>query len=257
MNDTQSGGPMDAKAKLMQRIQKLMALGSRNHNPHEVGRALQLAQKLMRRHSITSQELGFADISERECRQVYSDARRIPAWLNALAVLVCMATGCRCWFGWYTVVARDNKHRQRRVVHFYGVRARPQVAEYVFTVLARQLRQATRQHMQTAYRLPRLKLQTKRNRADQFRQGWVAGVWEVLEAFNLPASESALLQQWLLQRCGGVELSEITTREAGRCRGDEQACRVGWFAGRRAELRRGVEGSAVPPLRLATGGEHD
>src|SRR5471030_2191640 len=150
------------KDKLLRRIRKLMALGTRNSNAHEAARALRLAQQLMQRHNLSEMDVTLSDISETECLQVYTDAVSIPGWLNALAAVVCMATGCRCWFSWYNTASRTGQSRRRRSLHFYGLNERPEVALYVFTVLSRQLRDATDFHMYSAYRLKRLKVQTKR-----------------------------------------------------------------------------------------------
>lgn len=243
---------MDAndKEKLLRRIRKLMALGSCNSNAHEAARALRLAQQLMQRHNLSEMDVTLSDISERECLQVYTDAVSIPGWLNALAAVVCMATGCRCWFGWYQTTTTGGRDRERRSLHFYGLNERPEVAQYIFMVLARQLKEATKDHMNSAYRLKRLKLQTKRNRADQFREGWVTGVWMVLEAFAPSDKESSLLRHWLSQRCGGGELSMISVREAGNCRGDSKARISGWLAGQRAELNHGLRGTKSAVLAI-------
>src|SRR5476649_2507146 len=139
--------------KLLRRIRKLMALGSRNNNGHEAARALRLAQVLMQRHNLSEEDITLSAIREIECRQVYTDAVSIPGWLNALAAVVCMATGCRCWFGWYQTTTTGGREREHRSLHFYGLNERPEVAQYIFMVLARQLKEATKEHMNTAYRL--------------------------------------------------------------------------------------------------------
>lgn len=238
------------KDKLLRRIRKLMALGTRNSNAHEAARALRLAQRLMQSHNLSEIDVTLSDIGERECLQVYTDAVSIPGWLNALAAVVCMATGCRCWFGWYQTTTAGGRKRERRSLHFYGLNERPEVAQYIFMVLARQLKNATKEHMTSAYRLKRLKLQTKRNRADQFREGWVTGVWMVLEAFAPSDKESGLLRRWLSQRYGSGELSAISVRDAKNCRGDPKARLSGWLAGQRAELNQGLRGKTRVVLAI-------
>lgn len=234
---------MADRTRLMARIRRLMALGTRNSNVHEAARAQRLAQKLMRRNNISVADLSRSTIKESSCRQLYSDAEKIPEWLNALASVICMTTGCRCWFGWY---ARESKARdgirsvkRRRSVHFYGFNERPEIAAYVFTVLLRQLRAKTEEHM-SGQRRGRIKLQTLRNRADQFRIGWVTGVWQVLEAFTVSEEERTVLQGWLQQRFKTSELSSTSVREAGRCRGHEKARLAGLISGRQAELHHGL-----------------
>jgi hypothetical protein len=248
---------MDANGKLLQRIRKLMALGSRNDNAHEAARALRLAQKLMQRHNLSETDVNLSAIRETECRQVYCDAVNIPGWLNALAAVVCMATGCRCWFNGYQAITREGNHRYRRSVHFYGLHERPEVASYVFTVLSRQLKTAAQEHMKTAYRLSRLKLQTKRNRADQFREGWVSGVWVVLGSFAPSDKEVEVLKHWLSQRCGNNELADVNVRDAGRCRGDSNARLSSWLAGQHAKLSHGLNDAQSTTLALTGGGDDE
>ncbi|WJV63457.1 DUF2786 domain-containing protein [Pectobacteriaceae bacterium CE70] len=243
--------------KMLRRIRKLMALGTRNNNAYEAARAVRLAQVLMQRHNLSQDDVAVCAVQEAVSYQVYTDAISIPGWLNALAAVVCMATGCRCWFSWYRTVTRVGRQRDRRSLHFYGLNERPDVALYVFTVLSRQLKNATTCHMRSAYQLKRLKLRTKRNRADQFREGWVVGVWNVLEPFAPTEKESGVLRNWLTQRCGPA-LSNVNVREARRCRGDSNARISGWLAGRRAELNKGIYGQASTASMLSltvSGGE--
>ncbi|WP_431022245.1 DUF2786 domain-containing protein [Erwinia rhapontici] len=246
--------------KLLSRIRKLMALGTRNNNAYEAARAVRLAQVLMQRHNLSPDDVAISAVNETVSYQLYTDAINIPGWLNALAAVVCMATGCRCWFSWYHTTNKTGRHRARRSLHFYGLNERADVALYVFTVLSRQLRNATDLHMTTTYRLKRLKLQTKRNRADQFREGWVVGVWNVLEAFAPTEKESSILRHWLTKRCGSQSLSDINVREARSCRGDSKARLSGWKAGQRAELNHGINGQSFSASGLSlhvSGGKDD
>lgn len=245
---------MSDRERLLSRIRRLMALGSRNSNPHEAARALGLAQKLMLRHNIAPDDLSLKDIRESVCHHPGTDAQTIPAWLNALATVVCMATGCRCWFGWHVHTGLKGTRRIRRTLHFYGLHERPEVAAYVFTVLARQLRASTKAHMTKKGRPGRVRLQTRRNRADQFREGWVTGVWQVLKDFSPTPDEGQLLQRWLTQRLKNDALNAVTVREARTCRGDREARLAGWRAGKDARLHRGLSGAFSPDL-LTNGGE--
>lgn len=96
---------MPDKSKLTRRIRRLMALGTQNSNAHEAARAVALAQRLMRRHGLTDDQLAMTGISESVCEHLTSNAEKVPAWMSSLATVVCMATQCRCWFGWYGYVS--------------------------------------------------------------------------------------------------------------------------------------------------------
>lgn len=249
---------MSDKQRLLARIRRLMALGTRNSNLHEAARAVGLAQKLMQRHNLSLDDLKLTDVRESVCRQLWSDAEKIPAWLNALATVVCMTTGCRCWFSWYLHTSLNGTQKQRRSLHFYGLNERADVAAYVFTVLARQLRASTEKHMASHRgRRGRIKLQTLRTRADQYREGWVTGVWLVLQSFSPSIEETHLLQRWLSKRLNGGALESLAIRDAGTCRGDRAARIAGWLAGREAELNHGLAGSQALHQITAGGSNHD
>jgi hypothetical protein len=132
-----------------------------------------------------------------------------------------MATGCRCWFGWHVHVSPQGVSSVRRSLHFYGFSERPEVALYIYTVLQRQLRAATDAHM-SGYRTRRILLRTRRRRADQFREGWVSGVWQVLQSFApsgkrtpyCSAGWSGVMQasRWKIWRSGLQANAGVTER---------------------------------------------
>lgn len=247
---------MSDNAKVTARIRRLMALGTRNSNPHEAARAVALAQRLMQRHGLTPDLLSLSGVSEAVCHSLTSDAEKVPAWLNALATVVCRATGCRCWFGWHVHTSIQGVNRVRRSLHFYGFSERPEVALYIYTVLQRQLRVATDVQM-AGYRTRRILLRTRRRRADQFREGWVSGVWQVLQSFVPSDSENTVLQRWLAQRHASGTLTGLGVRAAGKCRGDSVARVAGFLAGRETELHHGLSGTQAPRQLTAGGPGHD
>lgn len=246
---------MPDKSKLTRRIRRLMALGTQNSNAHEAARAVALAQRLMRRHGLTDDQLAMTGISESVCEHLTSNAEKVSAWMSSLATVVCMATQCRCWFGWYGYVSPGGLRTIRRSLHFYGFGERSELALYIYTVLQRRLRVATDSHMST-YRKRRILRSTLRGRADQFREGWVSGVWQVLQSFSTPDGENQVLQRWLAQRHSGLSMAAVKTREAKRCRGDMSARTAGWFAGRQAELSQGLAGSQATQ-QLTVGETHN
>lgn len=247
---------MSDNTKVIIRIRRLMALGTRNSNPHEAARAVALAQRLMQRHGLTPDMLSLSDVSESVCLSLTSDAEKVPAWLSSLATVVCMATGCRCWFGWHVHVSSQGVSSVRRSLHFYGFSERSEVALYIYTVLQRQLRAATDVHM-AGYRSRRILLRTRRRRADQFREGWVSGVWQVLQSFSPSGEENTVLQRWLAQRHAGETLADLTVREAGNCGGDRAARVAGFLAGRDTELHHGLGGAQALRQITAGGRTHD
>lgn len=247
---------MSDNAKVIARIRRLMALGTRNSNPHEAARAVALAQRLMQRHGLTPDMLSLHDIRESVCESLTSNAEKVPAWLNSLATVVCMATGCRCWFGWHVHTSCSGVKRVRRSLHFYGFSERAEVALYIYTVLQRQLRADTDVQI-AGYRKRRILKNTLRRRADQFREGWVSGVWQVLQSFAPSESENVMLKNWLVRRHTGDTLGMVSVRAAGKCRGDKAARVAGWLAGRDTDIHHGLSGSQAQQ-QITTGGRtHD
>lgn len=247
---------MSDKAKILARIRRLMALGTRNSNPNEAARAVALAQRLMQRHGLTPDMLSLHDIRETVCQNLTSNAEKVPAWLNSLATVVCMATGCRCWFGWHIHTSCSGVRSVRRSLHFYGFSERADVALYIYTVLQRQLRADTDDQV-AVYRKRRILRNTLRRRADQFREGWVSGVWQVLQSFAPSEDENVMLKRWLTLRHTGDTLGTVSTRSAGKCRGDKAARVAGWLAGRDTEVHHGLNGSQAQQQITAGGCTHD
>ncbi|SUY04318.1 Protein of uncharacterised function (DUF2786) [Citrobacter koseri] len=70
------GYTMSETTKVIARIRRLMALGTRNSNPHEAARAVALAQRLMQRHGLTPDMLSLHDIQESVCQNLTSNAEK-------------------------------------------------------------------------------------------------------------------------------------------------------------------------------------
>lgn len=159
--------------RLLNLVRKLLKLGRSNSNAHEAGLALQRAQKLMARYGISELDAGLISVREASSRTAPSDAEKVPEWMVALVRGVCHAFGCRAYYSW-----RQTSAGYRRSVTFYGFSEKPEIAAYAFDVLTRQLKDATTSYLKTQSK--RLKLTTRRARAEQFRDGWVCGVRELI-----------------------------------------------------------------------------
>jgi len=219
-----------ANEKVLSRIRKLMVLADNSGNPHEGATALRQAQALMAKYGVAPESVSLAEVRSETCRNIPSNALSVPGWLNALVSVVCMAAGCRSYYGWY----KYNDKRKRRSVTFYGFGERPAVAGYLFGVACRLLKRDAEHYLHTACAHPLLKLSTIRQRMDEYRLYWVAGVWSVLESFEPPASEKGVLDNWLsqLQR----SLTPVSVRQSGGCRNANKVRHAAWTAGRQAEI---------------------
>ena len=103
-------------------------------------------------------------------------------------------------------------------------------------MLTRQLKDATNSYLKAQSK--RLKLATRRARAEQFRDGWVCGVREVISATDISSEEQQVMSHWLESR----SMKTVTTRELKACRGADTARYQGYEAGQNARLHQGVSG---------------
>ncbi|ELQ9310757.1 DUF2786 domain-containing protein [Serratia marcescens] len=232
------------QTRLVTLVRKLLELARSNSNAHEAGLALARAQKLMAKYGISERDASLSTVQQAPSQGAPSEARRaLPEWMSRLAWTVGSAFGCRLYFSW-----RETRAGCRRNVTFYGFSERPAVAAYAFDVLSRQLKDATAAYLKTQDK--RLKMKTRRARAEQFRAGWVQGVRGVVTAFQVTEQEQQLMTSWLDTQ----QMGELQTRAAKACRGDTVARLEGYLAGQNARLHHGVQGSdTAMSLSLASG----
>ncbi|ECE7751465.1 DUF2786 domain-containing protein [Salmonella enterica subsp. enterica serovar Ngili] len=221
---------MATNEKMLSRIRKLMALADNTRNPHEAAAALRQAQALMSKYGVEPESVASGVIRTETCRNIPCNALSVPGWLNALVSVVCMASGCRSYYGWY----QHSGKKKRRSVTFYGFGERPEVAGYLFGVVCRQLKRDADHYLHTACAHPLLKLSTVRRRMDEYRLYWVAGVWSVLESSEPPAPEKAVLDRWLSQQ--QRHLSPVRVRRPDGCRNVKKVRQTAWAAGSQAEI---------------------
>ncbi|MFD1802152.1 DUF2786 domain-containing protein [Mixta tenebrionis] len=218
--------------RLVSLVRKLLDLSRRNSNPHEAGLALSRAQRLMKQYGITEQEAGLSAIRKAPTQGAPSNAEKVPAWQESLVWAINHAFGCRAYYSW----REANDGTYRRIVVFYGTGERPEVAAYAWDVLCRQLKDATTAYLKTQNK--RLKLATRRHRADQFRAGWVCGVRRVISTFHISEQEVQLMENWM----NNQNMKTATLRDVKDCRGSDLARQQGIEAGKNARLNHAVGG---------------
>ncbi|ENE1198178.1 DUF2786 domain-containing protein [Salmonella enterica] len=221
---------MSASEKVLSRIRKLMALADNTGNSHEASVALRQAQALMRKYGVAPESAVLTEVKTETCWNIPSNALSIPGWLNALVSVICLAAGCRSYYGWY----QHSDKKKRRSVTFYGFGERPAVAGYLFGVVCRQLKRDAEHYLHTACAHPLLKLSTIRRRMDEYRLYWVGGMWSVLESFEPAISEKVVLDRWLSQQQRNLTPAKV--RQPERCRNAKKVRQAGWIAGSQAEI---------------------
>ncbi|MBC3211074.1 DUF2786 domain-containing protein [Serratia fonticola] len=221
------------QVRLVKLIRKLLELAKNNSNPNESGLALSRAQKLMQKYGISELDAESSSVREYQTQKAPSDAVKVPQWMDRLVWVVNRTFGCRAYYSWQL----DSMGNSHRVVMFCGFGERPVVAAYAFDVLSRQLKEATAAYLKTQNK--RLKLATRRARADQFREGWVEGVRRVVVDFGSSQRENQVMAHYL----EALALNQTQLREAKKCRGADVALGAGFAAGKNARLYHGVDGA--------------
>lgn len=230
------------KEKYLAKIKKLLALG-KSTNSHEAALALARARKLMAEYHISEIDVGISDISEASSQGAPSDAQSMPAYMVGLIQVIQKAFGVQSYGSWrYT-----PRGIPKRIVAFYGPEERPQIAVYAWTVLSRQLVRARAEYLSGVRRS--IKSETRIARADKFCEGWVAGVYEVVQRFVVTESEQTLMQAFINKY--NSEMKVTTPRAAKQTRGGQGTAGVeGYFAGKKATLNHAVNGSGQSPLQI-------
>lgn len=215
---------MSDRDSIIAKVKKCLALAM-SANEHEAAAALRQAQKLMEIHGITDADVAEADIEDAVARGV--KAGNPARWETLLALSVRDAFGCETifkpWHGWI----------------FIGFSPAPEISQYAFEVLFRQVRRARQDHIKT--RLKRCGPVSKTRRADLFCEGWVITAAGALSALATSETQTVAIAGYIERRFY-TQKCNPTNRNAGRSlterdMGDYAA---GASAGRGARINRGV-----------------
>lgn len=233
---------MSEREKIIAKIRKCLAL-SASSNEHEAAAALRQARKLMDAHGVSDLDVDAANAAN-EAKAKAGAMRTPPKWEASLAVRIADAFGCNSIFhsgGW-------SRHG---AWGFIGCGAAPEVAQYAFAVLLRQLKRARSEHIKAA--LKRCKTATKTRRADLFAEGWVRAVTAKIDDFAGNEQQAAAIAAYFAVTYPNAGALATRDRNDGRRLRDYEVddLHAGHRAGRNAELNRGVGGAEQ---RLALGG---
>lgn len=227
---------MDDKDRILDKIRKCLALAA-SSNEHEAAAAMRQAQKLMELYGIGEADVLAAGASESSAHAGASS--KPPKWENYLASTVAHAFGCDLLF--------SGSYRGGKWI-FVGVGARPEVAQYAFAVLFRQLRRSRAAFIVEKCR--RLKTINKTRRADLFCLAWVGAVRSKALAMAIPDEETAAIDAFMVKHHPTTELLKPIDRTAkGKMsEKDWDAMLEGTIAGSDANLNHGVAASGGPTL---------
>lgn len=224
---------MTDRNKILDKIKKCLAL-SASSNEHEAEAALRQARKLMEAHDITEVDVLAAQAAERRTKA--GAARRPSNWETMLGSKVAAAFGCRMIFiGGGRGMAGDWC--------FIGCGINPEIADYAFTVLQRQVKRARGEHIKT--RLKRCKLATKTRRADLFCEGWVRSVAGAIEVFAQTDGQTGAVEAYVAANYPTLGNLKSLDRNDGRRLSDHEHndYAAGHRSGKDVQLNRGIRGA--------------
>ena len=221
--------------RILAKIKKLMAMVERG-NAHESANAMKKVQALMAEHQLSSEDVALSDIDTAKVKAANSSERQ-PKWSNLLASVVKGAFGVEVIFSRRCLMGHATAQ-----VMFVGPADRVEIAGYVYTVLARQLKAARSEYIATLNK--RLKTSTKTARADLFCE-----VWEKVTALVPTEQETQLVAQYMEKN--HPNLATGKTREAKATVRDQSASFHGWVAAKDVELNAGVSGQEQKKLGVA------
>ncbi len=226
------------RSKRLIRVKKLLALARSNSSSEEAATALRQAQNIMAELKLSEADIDLHSVNEAGSNFCPTNAKSFPEWLVILTDVIENAFGCASYFTWRPTPAGNFK----RVVKFYGLDERPGVAAYCFEVLARQLVEASNEYLKSLNK--KLKLSTRRARADQFRAGWAMGVRSKVAVLSTSERESTVLRRYELTL--GTVVGKI--REVRDANGTDTALMKGRDKGLQATLHHGVHGKEHPRI---------
>lgn len=221
---------------ILRKIRACLRLAA-SPNANEAAAALRQARALMAQYAVSADEADPDGI----CGQTAKTRQRggdihFRTWM--------LAVTCANLFGCY--VYGVQRRRESTTVRFVGVRPNPELAEYAFAVLYRQLEQAVSKHLVRVR-----KASNRRIRADAFGESWVHGLRAALgdQLAALPMDDHARFHAWSQVEAGCA----IETTEAEQSRPTARDYTAGYLAGRNAKLNRGVGGRAQRLLEVGHG----
>lgn len=124
---------MNTTQKIIDRIEKLMAMANDSSSPNEASIALTRAQKLMSKHGISDSDLALSTVKKQKTDKVSKNSSKLPMYL--LMLIDCIENAFEC-------KAIIQPRLDGTSITFYGIGTDPLIAKYTMEILSRQLKKA-------------------------------------------------------------------------------------------------------------------
>lgn len=227
--------------RILAKINKLMAMVERG-NPHESANALKKVQALMAEHQLSSEDVELSGIHTAKVNSA-NHAKRQPKFNAMLLTIIKRAFAVEVVMNIESMMGKNSA-----LVVFIGAADRVEIAGYVYTVLARQLKAARSNFISSLSK--RLKASTKTARADLFCEGWCYGVFEKITPLVPSEKEIQLVAQYMEKHYPNLETKKVREAKA-RHREKIDSLRAGFDAAKDVELNAGVSGQEQKKLGAA------
>lgn len=222
--------------RILDKIKKCLRL-SQSDNPNEAAAAVRQAQKLMAKHGIGEDDVALSDVQTSRAKG--PAAFTPPNWLWSLIRLVSNAFGVQNIY----VAQRgpETGWKAQGAVEFIGVGSAPEIAQYAFTILHRQLKRDRASFLKDIN--PRMKRSNKTRRADLFAEAWIFAVKQKVQTLIVPEAEQELVDKWMARRCEEAGVTAAKKKSYKKInRADAGAMMSGMIAGSKVQLHQGVNG---------------
>lgn len=216
--------------RIIERIKKCLRLAE-STSDHEAAVAMRQAQRLMERHGLTMTDINLSDVGE--AKGLKYNAKRLPGYLALLAGMISDVFGCEI-----VLEIRGSKGwKWETEPVFFGINPAPELAQYAYDTLARQLMRSRREYMK--------KRRCGTRTADLYAQGWVAGARKLTQKLVITEEKKALIADYRNGKAGfsDSELQNTKARYHSPTRRDVRAVSDGMIDGKEAQIHAGVNGS--------------
>lgn len=169
---------MDDKSRIIEKIKKCLRLAA-SAGENEAAIAMRQAQKLMAANGISISDVHLSDVKEMSGRAYR--ARNLPAYLVRLSMMVAGVFRCEVVQSAYGATGLGWEVAPK----FVGVAPNPELAQYAYDTLSRQLTRQRREFMSRS--------RASTNAADLYAEGWVVSAAKLTQKLAIPEEHKALI----------------------------------------------------------------
>ncbi len=175
-------------SRILEKVEKCLSLAS-GCNEYEVALALQTAQGLMDKYSITIEDVKLSEISR--YKAAMGNEKKPARYMWNLVDMVCSIFGCKPVLspGW-------GFKGYKTTVEFIGFGPSPAIAAYAFDILKHKLIKGRRECLETLIRYRRQNIVRK---ADAWAEAWVLSVRVKVKKLVLDNKKETLILKWKSQ----------------------------------------------------------